>query len=300
VRNLFGGPLIDALPGGAVQVTVEHVSAYGGGSYQTSGRFFQAYDFKSVTIRNSTIENTRGIELTYGVAGSSVLVTRNKHRNIQGNGASPPGNFVQLREVQTATVEVSWNEVTNEYGKSHPEDIISVFKSANARVHDNYLQHNSTPGNAYNTSSQGTITLDYPDGVGPAPHDNEIWNNQMVDTVNGVHVPNSAYNNFIHHNRLIQDGLLPDGVTRMGNGYSGMSILAGAGPNNRMHDNVVGYVNRDGARMDWWPMDGAAEGAAAAIAMNTTLPGPITREMELNEWTLWQQKLAANGITLGA
>src|SRR5262249_39205240 len=42
VRNLAGGTLINAVPGGSVQVTVQNTQAYGGGSYQSSGRFFVA------------------------------------------------------------------------------------------------------------------------------------------------------------------------------------------------------------------------------------------------------------------
>jgi chitodextrinase len=290
IRNLAGGTLVDAAGGGAVQVTLDHVFAYGGGSYQTSGRFFRAFDFKSITIRNSTIEYTRGIELTYGVAGSSVLITRNRHTNIQGNGESTVGDFVQLREVQNASVEISWNEVLNEYNESNPEDIISLFKSANVRVHDNYLQHNSKPGNAYNTSTQGTITLDRFDNVGPACHDNEIWNNQMVDTVNGVAISGSgSYNNFIHDNRLIQDGKLPNG-TQMGNGWGGFYMTAGTA--NRLERNVSGYVNRDGIRKDW--------DSGTNPSLNTTLPDSITQAMELAESTSWKAKLAANGITIGA
>jgi hypothetical protein len=296
VRNLFGGPLIDALPGGAVQVTVEHVSAYGGGSYQTSGRFFQAYDFKSVTIRNSTIENTRGIELTYGVAGSSVLVTRNKHRNIQGNGISPVGNFVQLRVVQDASIEVSWNEIVNEYGKSNPEDIISLYHTSNARVHDNMLWHQSTPGNARNTSSQGGITLDS-SGTGPGCHRNRIARNQVVDGMGIVtHVTHGGDDNLLSHNRIVNDGRLPNGWQN-GNGWLAMRVVPG-GANNHAHGNVIGFVNRYGARNDA-AFDGTPEGDAGEWKQNLRLRGPITRASEQREWTIWKRKLAAKKIRIG-
>ena len=47
-------------------------------------------------------------------------------------------------------------------------------------------------------------------------------------------------------------------------------------------------------------MDGAPNGAEAEIARNTTLPNPITRAAEQNEWSLWLSKLSANNITVGA
>ncbi len=297
VRNLAGGTLVDAVGAGAVQVTLDHVFAYGGDSYQTSGRFFQAENFKSVTIRNSTIENTRGIELTGGVAGSSVLVTRNKHKNIQGNAVSPVGNFVQLRVVQNATIDVSWNEIVNEYNKSNPEDIISLYHTSNAKVHDNMLWHQSTPGNAYNTSSQGGITLDS-STAGPGCSNNEIARNQVVDGMGIVtYVTQGGSNNRLLDNRIVNDGRLPNGG-RNGNGWVAMRVLPG-GSNNHAHGNVIGFINRYGKRMDG-QFDGTPEGDAAEHHNNRSLRHSITRATEQNEWTRWQKKLAVHRIRVGA
>jgi hypothetical protein len=295
LTNLSGGTFINAEVGGAVDLTLDHVKARGGTTLATTGRFLEARSFKHIRVHNCTMENTLGIDLVWGLAGSIVSILRNRCINIQGDGhSSPHGNFVQVREIQQAgTFEIAWNEVLNEYNKSGAEDIISIFKSAYAKVHDNYLQHGSTRGNAYNTSSQGTITMDYPDGIGPKPHHNEIVNNQMVDTVNGVHVPAQAHDNLIRGNRLIQDGKLPNGE-QMGNGWSGYSMLPTAGTGNRWEQNVSGFVNRDGDRLDWSPMP------QSVIDQQTTLPSPITRQMELDEWTRWQAKLAAAGVTVGA
>src|SRR5262249_45105651 len=150
----------------AVRVTVDHVFASGGGSFETSGRFFVADDFRSVVIRNCTVENTRGIELNNGVPGSSVLITRNKQHNIQGNGTDPVGNFVQFRGLQNSSIETSWNEVINEFGKSQPEDVISIYKSAHARVHDNYLRGGYPLTNANHSSANG-ITVEVGEGGPP-------------------------------------------------------------------------------------------------------------------------------------
>ena len=72
-------------------------------------------------IHNCTIENTRGIDLVWGLPGSIVSILRNRHTNIKGHGTSPVGNFVQLREIhRTSVFEVAWNEIINEYDKSSP------------------------------------------------------------------------------------------------------------------------------------------------------------------------------------
>jgi chitinase len=297
IRNLAGGPLIDAAAAGAVQVTVDHVVAYGGGTYRTSGRFFQASDFKSIRISNCTIENTLGIELAGGVAGSSVVITRNKHRNIQGNGTDPVGNFVQFRVVQDATIDVSWNEIVNEYNKSDPEDIISLYHTSNARVHDNMLWHQSSPGNV-SGSSQGGITIDCSDVAEDPCNHNVIARNQVVDGMGIVtYVTQGGSDNLLVDNRVVGDGRLPTGQ-RIANGWLACRILPG-GSNNRAQGNVIGYINRDGQRSDG-RFDGSPDGSAAEWKRNLHMPGRITRASEVREWRLWQAKLKKTKVRLGA
>ncbi len=294
VKNLAGGPLINAR--GAVQVVVQNTRAYGGASAQTSGRFFVAESFKSVTIRNCSIENTRGIELwPTSVSGASVLITRNRHHNVQGSGTSPVGNFIQFRSVTSSAIEVSWNEVINDYNRSDPEDLISLYQSANANIHDNYFVGQSKPGNAYASSSQNGVTIESGTVPGSASN-NVISNNQLVaGYAIGMF---SGNNNVFRDNRIVRSGFLTDGVTMNRNGYEGIWIGTN-GSNNRATGNVIGYVNRDGVRSDG-RFPGAPGGDGAEWANNTHMPGTVTLAVERNEWTLWQQKLGANGITVGA
>ncbi len=284
VKNVAGGTLIESPYGAQSSVTLVRVSGYGG-----SGRFYEAENFRSITIRNCTIDRTSGIRLVAPVTGSSVLIARTRHRNIQRGDASP-GNFVQLVSVQNARVEIKWNEVLNEYNKSHPEDLISVYQSAHLRLHDNYFQHQSTPGNAYNTSSQNGITIEAGAGT-PPTFDNEVSRNRLVDGMAiGIF---GGHDNYVHHNRVVQDGRLPDG-TRIGNGWQGMWIAPG-GINNRAVGNVVGYVNRDLERRDF-----AFPGWPPAYSMNTRIRGKVTRTTELAEWKAWQATLAVKRIRVGA
>src|SRR5262249_47104446 len=95
VSNVGGGVLVDSPYSVPSNVTLDHVTAQGG-----DGRFYEAENFKSVVIRNCTIDRTSGIKLVTPVASSSVLVTRNRHRNIQPGAGGYPGNFVQLVSVQ--------------------------------------------------------------------------------------------------------------------------------------------------------------------------------------------------------
>lgn len=310
VRNLTGqgGALIDCIPGGAVDVTVENLHAYGKlmvPNNESPQRFLWTENHHSLVVRNCTIEYTGGIEVNGGQASGSVLITRNRHLNIQGyvdnaQGILQVGNFVQFRQCTSGTIEVSWNEVLNEYGKSWPEDIISLYHTSGAWVHDNYLQHQSTPGNAPKTSSQGGITVDASDGV-PAIFDSLVERNQVVDGFAITLWPGpGGSNNRLLDNRIVADRYLPNGDVK-GNGWGAGVFIQTGGSNNHAHGNVVGYVSDDGSRVPLASqLLGAAEGGAAEAANNTSLPDPITAATEQAEWTLWQQKLMANGITVGA
>jgi hypothetical protein len=288
VVNVAGGTLIESPYDVPADLTITRSTAMGG-----NGRFVNAENFKSIAIRNCTIINTGGIKLVGGVEGSSVVVTRNRQRNVQRGPGGGDRQFIQFAKVTTATIDVSWNEVVNTYGNSDPEDLVSVYHSAHARVHDNYFQHQSKPGNAYNTSSQNGITIE------GDSFDNEVWNNQVVDGLGiGVFAADGAHDNYIHDNRIVQDGFLPDGKTRIGNGYRALRIRPG-GANNHAHGNVVGYMNRDGDRRDGL-LDGAPEGNEREWSNNRHLRRPITSKTELNESRIWRTRLAAHGIRVGA
>ncbi|MBC7690780.1 MAG: hypothetical protein H7222_03355 [Methylotenera sp.] len=61
------------------------------------------------------------------------------------------------------------------------------------------------------------------------------------------------------------------------------------------HDNrmVTSSFLPDGTRVDNSP------GACTGCVNNTFLPSPITSATEKNEWILWPQKVAGNGIWVG-
>ena len=219
-----------------------------------------------------------------------MVITRNRHRNIQGgnyNQGQAVGNFVQFRDVQNAAIELSWNEITNEYNKSAATDIISIFKTGNVKMHDNYIEHQSEPGNTGGIYSQNTVTVD-PGGEPWMNHDNEIWNNQIVDALAiGVF---GGDRNSVHHNRVVQDGYLPDGVTRMGQ-WSEPFFCASGGSGNSFTSNMAAFVNRDGSYQ---------QGNLSACSASNNQYLPIAQAPEQGERTIWQNKLSASGIQVGA
>jgi len=302
VTNRGGGVLIESAFL-AANVTIDHVFGYG-----RTGRFFSGRNFKSITIRNCTIDKSGGIHLITPVAGASVLVTENKQLNVQkGEGLR---QFLQLGEVQDATVEISWNEIINEFGKSEVEDVISVYKSAHARIHDNYLQGGYPLTNVAWSSANG-ITVEVGDGIGPTSFDNEIWNNIVVDNVGGIGLV-GGHDNYAHHNWIVQDGRLDrDAIPRRSRSgpVRGDPVLLAANlglavwnlggfpgfANNRARYNLVGFVRANGRRNDFW-----LPGAPGDYALNKSMPGRVTRNTEVSAWTVWRIKLAANGKRVGA
>lgn len=286
LKNLTGGTLVQADAAGC-QVTLDHVFAYGDGSYATSNRLLRAVNYKAITVRNCTIENTRGMQIQLEQAGSSVLITRNKHHNIIGgnyNAGQSPGNFVQFQDVQKSVIEVSWNEIINERGKSAPTDIISIYQTANVQLLDNYFQHQSDP-DGQNWNMNG-ITVD--PGSNPSLcHDNAILRNQLVDGA-GIGVFGGS-NNAVHDNRVISDGYW--GTIPMYQWYFEPIYIAGS--NNHAHGNVLAYIGGQGYQYGRYP--GTPEGDLAERAKNVYLPPPVD---EAAEWALWQQKIS--GVAIGA
>ena len=293
-RNLTGqGVLVDAIPGGPVRLTVENFRAYGGDTWQTSNRFLWTTNHHTLIVRNCTIENTTGIEVNGGVAGGSVLITKNRHLNVKGyipgGQIIKIGNFVQFRTVTSPTIEVSWNENVNEYNKSFPEDIVSIYHTSNVKVLDNFLFGQYAIDNVAGASIGG-ITLDASD-AGPPVNNCLIARNQIVDGHGITLWPNigGGSNNIIEENRVVADRYLPNGQQK-NNGWVGILIKSG-GSNNVARDNKVGYWTKDGGRTDY-----IFEGGAVS-SNNTSLPEPI---LEQAEWVIWRKKLADNGITIGA
>ena len=287
VTNLAGGHLIDVPAATQANVTIDHVTGHGG-----NGRFVNIEGFKSITIRNCTLDKTGGIYLVSPVAAASVIVTRNRARNIQkGSGLR---QFLQFNNVNTASPDVSWNEVINVYGQSEVEDNISVYKSSHVTVHDNYIQ-GAYPRNHTDSYSGSGIMLGDAGGSFNRVHDNQI-----VDTTNvGIGIV-GGQGNRVFNNRIVSDGKLDDG-TPLSAANVGIAVWNGyndpSWANNDAYANTVGWMHSGNPafRNDLW-----VPGCAGGCTSNIKLSDPLTRSTEQNEFNLWLAKLAANGVQIGA
>ena len=114
--------------------------------------------FDSVVIENNDIEGTGGIYLL-DYAGNptsetTVRIVRNRAHNIDGRRSDGADGFlsdvdlvqfVQLDKVRHVPhIEIAWNQVIDDPGRSRVEDVINIYLSSGTRaspiqIHDNYI-----------------------------------------------------------------------------------------------------------------------------------------------------------------
>ena len=308
------GTLIDA--SGRVNITVQNTRGYGlnpniRGRY--AGRFLDVNGFVNVTVQNCYMEGTSGIYLYGyggdGTAGQSVHILRNQAKNIDGRYSNGNGGFLTrpddnyyVQFFQTNNVhnvvgaEVGWNQVINEPGKSRVEDNISIFDASGTKnspfvIHDNYIQ-GAYPANAAGDGSYtggGIMVSD----VGSAYI--QAYNNQVISTTNYGIAISSGHDNAFFNNRIVSAGMTADG-TRLKSQNVGayiwnMNNEAGF-VRNIGYNNVIGWAQGNG-RNDYWVPD------ASGWSGNASMGGSITLATEAAEWTLWSNKLAGAGVTVG-
>jgi hypothetical protein len=305
---------------------------------QTPGRFFDGEYFKNVVLRNNYLEGTGGIRLLEYrgnfTTDQTVKVVGNVALNIDGRKSDGNGGyldfdkrtrisdgveesgykirqFVQFDKVANVPgIEVAWNQVINEPGKSRVEDVINVYKSSGTatspiRIHDNYIQgaYNVKPWQA--SYSDGTWEYDYGyEGGGIMLGDGSsgvayvhAYDNQVVSTTNyGIAIA-AGHDSVFYDNRILSSGRLPDG-RRIADQNVGAYIwdLYKAGSsgfyNNSGRDNLIGWV-KGGGRNDWWIPD------ATSFTNNTRWPGEVTTATEAAELTRWRDKLTSSGVRTG-
>ena len=249
------GDLIKTAVDGA-NVTIRNMRGYGLNPNvfgQAPGRFLKAERFKNVVVENSYMEGTSGIYV-YDYrgnfsAGETVRVLRNKALNIDGRLSDGRGGFLdfnertrisdgftergfkrvqflQLNQVRNLPgIEIAWNQVVNEPGKSRVEDNVSIYRSSGTQaspiaIHDNYIQGAYTIKPWQSDYSDGVWKYKWSyagggimlgDGEGAAFV--KAFNNQVVSTTNYGIAIYSGHDMEFFNNRVLSSGLLPDGRT---------------------------------------------------------------------------------------
>ncbi|HYO09545.1 MAG TPA: SdrD B-like domain-containing protein [Tepidisphaeraceae bacterium] len=318
-------------------ITVRNTSGYGVNPNVLGagvGRFIAVEGFDNVRIENNYLEGTAGIHLLgYDggrTASDTIRVVGNRARNIDGRLSNGTGGwldfntrthtttakvehgfayaqFLQLDKVPFVPgIEIAWNEVVNEVGKSRVEDNISIYKSSGTaaspiRIHDNYIeggytlrpwQGNYTAGNwKYDWSYAGGGIM-VGDGFGTTANGDpafvKAFGNTVVSTTNYGIATSAGHDTEIYLNRVVSSGKLPDGRAILGQNvgifvWDSYDKGATRFHSNTARDNTAGWVKGAG-RNDWWsPHPGT-------LLNNVHYPGTITRATELAEAAAWRAK----------
>src|SRR3989338_8821033 len=302
---------------------------------QVPGRFLYAESFKRIIIEHNYLENTRGIIIEQEKEPKAkkpiIQIRYNKVKNIDGrlsdgkggwrkediekydDGEKYPnidvgslyGQFVQLNGVKKIPKAViSWNEIINYAEESRVEDVISIHQSSGAgvgsksiRIHDNYIY------GAYPLNPE----KDPYSGGGIMGGDNLgsgfvlVRNNLVVGTTNyGIAIA-TGRDITVRNNKIISSGIT-NNKKRIRAKNVGLYVWnQDKDPewaNNIAKNNIVGWEGEKG-RNDWWLPDCVGKNCAGNKRLHNNEHTPITEVDEEQIRKEWQNKLAAQHITLG-
>ncbi|WP_051667970.1 hypothetical protein [Deinococcus frigens] len=325
--NLIGGE--------GVNLTVRNTTGYGlnpltNGAYP--GRFISIYKAVNLLVENNRMQGTSGMYVNLFTgnsgAGQTLKFLRNQVRNVDGRYVNAGGKFtgksyrvqaIQLNRVaRVPGMEIAWNEVINEPGKSAVEDNINLYESSGTskspvKIHDNYIYgaYAVNPLTDRNYSGGGILLGDgQKDSMDIAGGYAEVYGNQVINTSNhGVAIA-GGHHHTVYGNRVVSSGLLPDGTIDP-NANVGMYVWNIQGRsarasstfiNNSVQNNLVGWTRFTATGKVyyhnlWTPSCQASSGNICKD--NQDWPTPVSPDVERDEFTFWQKKLRDAGIVVG-
>ncbi|QLG12243.1 NPCBM/NEW2 domain-containing protein [Deinococcus sp. D7000] len=314
--------------GWKVNLTVRNSNGYGMNPNvygQYAGRFIAAEEVYNLRVENNYMEGTTGVYVNqfYGKgSGQTVKIVRNSVKNIDGRKSDGKGGylnarylvqFVQLAKVSNVPgIEIAWNQVINEPGKSSLEENINLYStsgtsSSRIQIHDNYIQGAFAIQAATDSSySGGGIML----GDGPVGNMTEaggyvdVYNNQIISTSNqGVGIA-GGHDHKVFNNRILSSGRLPSGeINKAQNvGIYVWDVMNGKRSktwfNNTVYDNVIGWTRVNSNNSTWLNNTWFAD-CTSTCYNNKSWSGAVTLETEKQEYQLWLSKYRAAGMSVG-
>lgn len=284
-----------------------------------TGRFAIIYKPNTLKIERNTLISNAGIyTIGAGASANSITVRFNTANNIDGRTSNGSGGyipdaswcaqFIQLNGVRsTPNIDISWNQIINEPGKSCSEENINMYKASGTaaspiKITNNYVQgaYGTNPM-ATSYSGGGIIADGGSSNIAEETGFLSIRDNHIVGTQNQGIAVSAGHDVDVRNNRVIGSGLLPDGrrmvTANVGiyvyNYYKTNSTFF----NNTVTANVVGWINKSGSLNNFWFPDCTGTNVCN---YNQPLSGAITLAMEASEFVLWKSKLVINGVTVGS
>jgi Ricin-type beta-trefoil lectin domain-like/Bacterial Ig-like domain (group 2) len=316
-------------------LTVKNVTGLGVNpnvSGQSNGLFVNAQNPILLDVENCYFENVLFGVYVRGYGGNrdgiqTITILNNRGRNILGlesdgkNGYLPGetnwqwAHAIQLSEMASVPgIRIAWNEIINYPYQSLVNENVNMYdaggtSSSPVEFHDNYIQGayaynppvDSYNGGGFVTDGSGSDT------VATASAYNNVYNNQVVGTVNMGIEFSTGHDNVAWNNTVIASGLLPNG-TKIPSQNVGLviddvygNIPNGSMYNNDMYGNTVGWMcwaarcAWDGYRNDdYFPNNSSYYSTNQSISAN-----PITLQAENSEYSTWLAKISSNGMVVG-
>jgi hypothetical protein len=287
------GTLIQIETGTPADVVVRNTKGKGKAPESGLARFLVADGgWRSLVVENNELITTAGI-WAHAAEPETVRITHNEVRDIVGADLV---QFVQFDKV-TGPIQVAWNEVINEPGRSSVEDVVSLYQSggtpdAPARIHDNFIW-GAFPLPVDDDYSGGGIMVG--DQGSDAGHV-EVTANQVVGTTNyGISVVCGS-NQRVSENVILSSGRTEDGdwipATNVGLSMGSESRWGGGCVtyiDNTATDNDLGWQVEDGRNDSWTPDCDDCSG-------NTEREGEVTYDDEEAEYDRWREKSSDEDI----
>jgi hypothetical protein len=299
---------------------------------QANGLFVDAQNPILLDVENCYFENVRFGVYVRGYGGNrdgiqTVTILNNRGRNMvglesDGNNGYLPGetNWQWAHAIQFSAmasvpgIRIAWNEIINYPYQSLVNENVNMFDSGGtssspAEFHDNYIQGAYAYNPVTDTYNGGGFVTDGSkfDTVASASAYHNVYNNQIVGTVNMGIEFSTGHDNVAWNNTVIASGLLPNG-TQIPSQNVGIviydvygNIKSGSMYNNDMYGNTVGWMcwaarcAWDGYRNDeYFPDNNSYYSTNQSISAN-----PISLQVEDSEYATWLAKISSNGMVVG-
>jgi len=263
-----------------------------------TGQAVKSTNYKRLVMTNCTINGFWGVRGDANQAGGTTLISKCKFNNQQDVHTNfwGWGHSLQFADCLNSGIEVAWCQFINDFGSSRTEDVISLYKTHGAYIHDCGVR-GAYPAALGDNYSGGGIMLGDNGG-----NNNLCEDSWAVGTLNYCLGILGGQGNVFRRCYGVSDSRSDSAQLFTGQSSNGLGIqgwhLQGPLPfqNNHFYDCTIGCTQENGTRNDVYITTGAD-----APNLTVIRPGQVLNNSdEVTGWNGWLAHLAASGLSIGA